>query len=92
MLKNLSTITKMGRTSPVWDFYSQTADQVTGRKATCKICNKQIATSYNTTNMLSHMKQHHPKPHERLQHLIKSKSANATSQECQPEASSSAGA
>ena len=81
----------MGRTSPVWDFYTHTADEVKRRKATCKMYTKQIAISYNTTNMLSHMTQHHPEQHERLQNLIKSKSANATSQACQTEASSSGG-
>ena len=57
-------VAKEGTTSHVWTFFGLNKEEGGSDKAICRLCRKSVlARGGNTSNLVSHLKNHHPKEH-----------------------------
>ena len=57
-------VAKKGTTLHVWTFFGLSKEEKDSDKAICRLCQKSVlAHGGNTSNLVSHLKNHHPKEH-----------------------------
>ena len=50
----------VGSRSGVWNYFTKISDDVNNKSANCKLCNSNVKTAGNTTNLRCHLQKHHP--------------------------------
>ena len=81
-------VEKKGTTSHVWTFFGLEKEGTDSDKVICRVCKKSVlARGGNTSNLVSHLKNNHPKEHSVITAARKAKSREKTDEsEDQPKA------
>ena len=68
-------VEKKGTTSHVWTFFGLEKEGTDSDKVICRVCKKSVlARGGNTSNLVSHLKNNHPKEHSVITAARKAKS------------------